>query len=339
MKNYLVKRLNNPASGLKGFIVIYKKRKNYPSLGATRFQYYFFEKEALKDAKDLARLMTYKSALAGLPYGGAKGVILAPKKYSPKEKNRILEAYAHEVNQLAGEFVTGSDMGLGPKDVENLKKKTRFVIGTKVNPEYYTALGVVGALKISLKHIFKSPEFKDRTFFIQGLGKTGLNILKLLTKEKGVKIYASDTDKNAEARVKKVFPKVEIVSSKKAFGIKTDVFMPCAVGGVLNKKNIARIRSKIILGSANNQLADKDIGYLLQKRGVFYAPDYLVNSGGLISVAEELVSKNPSKQSIIKKIERIPKRLEKIILESKKTGLPPNVTADRIAEGIFKKWK
>lgn len=338
MKNYLVKRLSDPVAGLKGFIVIHKKHKNYPSLGATRFLRYSSEREALKDAKNLAHLMTYKSALAGLPYGGAKGVIIAPKKCTPEKKGEILESYAQELNKLGGLLITGSDIGLDFKDVKKLGKNTRFVIGLKANPEYYTAKGVLLSLEAVFKKILGSEDFSGCSFALQGLGKTGFNILKFISKIKGAKIFISDSDKKRMMKARKAFLRAIPVSPLSILNLPCDVFMPCAVGGVLNKKNISRLRAKIVLGSANNQLENKKSAFLLQKRGIFYAPDYLVNSGGLISVAEELESKNPSKRSIIEKIEKIPERLERIMLESEKTGLPPSAVADKMAEKIFNEW-
>lgn len=338
MQNYLVKHLNNPEAGLKGFIVIHKKHKNYPSLGATRFLRYLSEREALKDAKNLAHLMTYKSALAGLPYGGAKGVIIAQKNYTQKKKNKIIESYARELNKLGGLFITGSDIGLDLKDVKGLKENTKFVIGLKANPEYYTAKGIFLSLEAVFKKIFGSKDLSGRSFVLQGLGKTGFNILKFISKNKGAKIFISDSDKKRVIKAKKAFPQTIPVSPASVFGLPCDVFMPCAVGGVLNKKNISRLKAKIVLGSTNNQLESKKSALLLQKRGIFYAPDYLVNSGGLISVAEELESKNPSKKSIMKKIEKMTERLERIMLESGKTGLPPSVVADKMAEKIFNEW-
>ena len=335
-KYKLIRPLHNPKAGLRGFIAIHRKHKNYPSLGATRFWHYRSEAEALKDATNLARLMTYKSAISGLPYGGAKGVIMAPTKCSRAEKNKILAAYAEELNKLGGDFITGSDVGLDMDDVRFLKKKTRFVIGTRFNPEYYTALGVYFSLKTALKNIFGTDNFSQRNFALAGLGKTGMNVLKFISKEKPRRILISDLNKKNVARAKKILPGAKYVSPDKILFQAADVLMPCALGGVLTPKTAKRVKAKLILGSANNQLENSQAGRILKRRGILYAPDYIVNAGGLISVAEEL-SRHPSKKTIVKKVVKIKDTLKKVIKISKKTGKPTSVVADELAEKIFKK--
>jgi len=335
-KYKLIKLLRNPKTGLKGFIVMHKKRKNYPSLGATRFWHYRSEAEALKDATNLARLMTYKSAISSLPYGGAKGVIMAPAKCSHAEKNKILAAYAEELNKLGGDFITGSDVGLNMDDVRFLKKKTRFVIGTRFNPEYYTVLGIYFSLKTALKEVFGVGSFSQRSFALAGLGKTGMNVLKFISKEKPRRIFISDLNKKNVARAKKILPGAEYVSPDRILFQAVDVLMPCALGGVLTSKTAKRVKARLILGSANNQLENSQAGRILKRRGILYAPDYIVNAGGLISVAEEL-SRHPSKKTIVKKIVKIKDTLKKVIKVSRKTGKPTSVVADELAEKIFNK--
>lgn len=329
----LVTHFSDKDSGLRGYVAIHRTIEGHPSLGATRLWSYRSETEALCDSLRLSRLMSYKSALAGLPYGGAKAVLIATPKML-KHRADAFRAYAEKINYLGGQFVTGTDVGVEDKDISLMQKTTNFVIGTKIDPAYYTAISVVNAIEVALDKAVGRPEPSRRKFAIQGIGKTGSNILKLLYKNSDT-IYMADIDKQKLKAIKKKFPKVKIVRPDDIHKQEVDVFVPCALSGVLNSKNIKELRCSVVAGSANNQLNTPAAGDLLYKLGILYAPDYASNAGGLISVVDEMENKRPSKKRILGRIEKVRTMLEKIFEESEKKKIPTNIVANKIAEKIF----
>ncbi|MFA5932135.1 MAG: Glu/Leu/Phe/Val dehydrogenase dimerization domain-containing protein [Candidatus Paceibacterota bacterium] len=328
-------RLDDEATGLKGFIAFHKNQKRVPSFGATRFLEYKTEDDALRDALRLSRLMSYKSAMAGFKYGGAKAVIIRNDEF-PKDK--ILKAYAQKLNELSGKFITGTDVGLDLTDLKKMKRESEYFVGLKSNPEKYTAVGLFFSIEVACKKIFGNESFKDRTFAIQGVGKVGHEFLKIVYKNAG-KIYISDTNIDRLKFIQKLFPKVKIVAPDKIQKQKVDVYMPCALSYALNKKTIGELNCKIITGSANNQLESKDIADKIYEKGIFYGPDYVVNAGGLISVVDEYENKNFDADRIEGKVKKIKKTLEKIMEGSDKEKISPARVADRMAEKIINKLK
>lgn len=322
--------------GLKGFIAIHRFNKNYPSFGATRFWDYKSETDALKDALRLSRTMSYKAALAGLPGGGAKAVLMV-NGFSAQNKHKILKDYARRVNDLSGKFVTGSDVGLTKEDVKKMRRISRYFVGTKTLPEKFTAQGIYVSIKISLKHLFGSDVIENRSFALQGLGKVGYELLKLLYPEKPT-IYVSDIDETKVLKARKEFSKIKVVKADEIYAKSVDVFSPCALSNCINYKNINDLRCKLILGGANNQLENNNISGILHKMGILYIPDYIVNSGGLISVYDEYGNSNPSKRRIKKKVAKISNTLEKILEESSTKKKPPLIIANEIAEKIFESY-
>ncbi|PIR96156.1 MAG: hypothetical protein COT92_02470 [Candidatus Doudnabacteria bacterium CG10_big_fil_rev_8_21_14_0_10_42_18] len=328
----MVSFISDSKRKLKGFISIHRGNTVIPSFGATRFVSYNNSNEALRDALRLSKLMSYKSALAGLKYGGAKGVIILPQKaYS---KTAILKAYCHSLNYLHGHFITGADVGLSGKDVRYMRKQSEFIVGVKVDPVKYTALGMLGALEVSLNEVFGSKSIKGRTFTIQGVGKIGGAMVELLYKE-AKKIIVADVDKKRLTIIKKAFPKIILTTPQKIYTEKSDVFMPCALGHSLTSRTTAKLRSSIILGGANNQLANNTVGELLYKLGILYAPDYVVNAGGLISVVDEYETKNFDDARIKKRLRNIQVVLHSILKESQRSHRASNLVADQMAEKIF----
>ena len=317
---------------LKGFIAIHRLNKNNPSFGATRLWRYSSPKEALLDAIRLSKIMSYKAALSGLPCGGAKAVLIDDGNIS--NKKIFLKEYAHKVNLMKGIFVTGSDVGLSKDDVITMRKTCPYFVGTKTYPERYTALGLYYSIIICLKHVFGNSDIRRRSFAIQGLGKVGLELLKLIS-SKGGNIFVSEIDKEKINLTRKLFPKIKVVKPDEIDRIKVDVYSHCALSHAINYKNLSNLRSPIIAGGANNQLENKEVGELLHKIGILYAPDYIVNSGGLISVYDEYLSGNSRINRVIKKIKRIPSTLNRILLKGKRERKPPFAIADEMAEKIF----
>lgn len=331
--------LNDAKTGLKGFIAVHRNNGEVPSFGATRIWHYESDADALDDALRLSRMMSYKSALAGLPYAGAKGVIiLNSHALDKRERNRLLEAYAENVERLNGQFVTGTDVGLTQKDLDVMNKGSEYIVGFNGDATEHTALGVLYAIETCLGKVFKDESIAGRSFAIQGLGKVGHSIVEFLYKD-AKKIFISDTDKEKVRAVKKKYPKVKVVNPSKIHKQKVDVFSPCALSHELNSKTVVDLSCKIIAGGANNQLENEKIGELLHKLGILYAPDYVINAGGLISVTDEFEYSKYSKERVEKKVTKIKDTLEKIFRLSEKHNKAPNIIADEMAEKIVSRYK
>jgi glutamate dehydrogenase/leucine dehydrogenase len=329
----IVSYIHDKASGMRCFIAIHRGSSKVPSFGATRFVHYKGDSEALDDVLQLSKSMSYKAALAGLKYGGAKGVIMAPRPDS-KLTPAIVKAYAEKVNYFGGHFITGADVGLNGKDVKTMAKSSPYMVGVKSDPVKYTVLGLFYSIQVSLNEYYGSDDFSGRTFAIQGVGKIGSNLLDLIY-GKAKKIVIADLNSEAIKRVKKDYPKVEVVSADEISKQKVDVFSPCALSNAITFKNLKKINAKVIVGGANSQLEHEDVGSLLFKMGILYAPDYVVNSGGLISVVDEYELGVSDNLRTIARVQGIKKTLQKIYDASKKEKTASNIVADRMAEKIF----
>lgn len=331
--------LNDPKTGLRGFIVIHRQNGDTPSFGATRMWHYDSDEEAMDDAFRLSRMMSYKSALAGLPYGGAKGVIiLNHHALDTRKRNRLLEAYAENVERLNGQFITGTDVGLTQKDLDVMNKESEYIVGFNGDATESTALGVFCAMQTCLERVFGTEEIKDRSFAIQGLGKIGSSIIEYVYDD-AKKIFVSDTDKEMVRFVKKKYPKVKVVDPSEIHKQNVDIFSPCALSHAINSETIADLSCKIIAGGANNQLENEKSGELLHKLGILYAPDYVINAGGLISVTDEFEHSKYSRKRVEEKVMKIKDTLNRIFKSSEKHNKAPNIVADEIAKRIVYKYK
>lgn len=318
--------------GLKGFIVVHRDR-GAPSLGATRLWIYASEKEALRDALRLSRLMSYKSALAGLPYGGAKAVLI----HSPgalTDRAAFFRAYAQRVDELVGQFVTGTDVGVNNTDLQVMREATPFVIGDGVNSAYFTAIGVLYGIQESLKYRSGSPEIAGKSFAIQGVGKTGLELLKLIYDEAG-EIFVTDINPGRIALARHFFPKVQVVSPAEIHTQAVEVFAPCALAHALTGATVPELRCKIVAGSANNQLQQEKLGAQLLSRGILYAPDYVINAGGLISVVDQFTNTTHDPDRIKQQLLKIPQSLRGIFERSAREGMAADIIADTMAAEII----
>ncbi len=329
----LITFLYDTESDLRGYIAIHRGGISRPAFGATRLWYYNYEIEALRDTLKLSKMMSYKAALAGLRYGGGKGVIISSPT-SLKNKNLLLKSYARRVNYLGGNFITGTDVGLNKRDLKLMLKETSFMVGVTANPEEFTALGLFYSIQACLREIFDSEEIEKRSFAIQGLGKVGVELLKLIYKD-SAKIFIADIDEARVKAVKKMFPKVRTVRASEIHKQPVDVYSPCALSNSLNDKRIASLRCRIIVGSANNQLENDYIGELLYKLGILYAPDYVVNAGGLISAIDEFENISFSSRRTRKKVANIKNTLQRILIKSRRIHKAPNLVANEMAEKIF----
>ncbi|MBU0546338.1 ThiF family adenylyltransferase [Patescibacteria group bacterium] len=328
----LVVEIDEPKAGLKGFIAIHRINENYPALGATRLWKYNCEEDALRDALRLSRLMSYKSAAAGLPYTGAKAALMADPA-GLENRELFFRTYIEKVNELGGKFVTGTDVGLSDDDLKVMSDHSAFVIGYGVPAAYYTALSVLSGVKAGLREVFGNDDLSVRRFAIQGLGKTGFDLLKLLHSS-GAKIFVADINETILERVKKEFPSILIVNQNDIHKQQVDVFCPCALSGSINNATIKELNCKIIAGAANNQLQDKKLGWELLERNILYAPDYICNAGGIISVVDQFENKIHDNDRILKKIDGLKKSLVSVFGEGKQKRQPTCMVADASFETI-----
>ena len=329
----LVVFLYDPETSLRGFIAIHRGGLKNPSLGATRLWEYESETEALRDALRLSRMMSYKSALAGLKYGGAKAALIASPE-ALRNRKKFFHAYAQKLNYLGGKFITGTDVGVEDADVALMKEKTSYVIGSRVDPARYTARGVFGGIQAALEHLFGSQKLARRSFAVQGLGKTGLGLIAILSQYTS-KIFGADIDPLKVKFAKKRFPRLHVIPSAKIHRQTVDVFVPCALSGSLNSQSISELRCRIVAGSANNQLESEYIGELLHKLGILYVPEYVVNAGGLIAVVDELEHASPNEKRIMRRVMKIKRTLKTIFRRSERHKKATNTVANEMAERIF----
>lgn len=327
----IVLRVSDPAVGLTAFIAIHRAGR-MPSFGATRIWRYSNEQEAFSDALSLSKTMSYKSALAGFPYGGAKGVIVEPQ--TPYGRTALLRSYVRFVDMLGGRFVTGADVGVGITDVKYMAKYSSAIVGSHVDPVAWTVKGYVRGLRVVCRERFGTESLVGRSIAIQGLGKTGKGVLDAIYGECG-RIMVTDVNPKVLADVVKAYPRVKTVAPQTIYMQSVDIFAPCALGGIINETTIDRFRCKAVVGTANGQLTAPDIGERLFHRHILYASDYLVNSGGLIAVVDEYRHSKPDDRRIAKRVSAIGHTLAKIFKESNVRHIPPHRIADQKAEKIF----
>lgn len=320
-------------SGLRGFIAVHRSSHERPSFGATRFWKYPSEIAALRDALGLARTMSYKLAMAGLPYGGAKAVLMAPSRLNGR-RQMLLKIYAERVNYLSGRFITGTDVGLNQDDLHIMRRASAYMVGMKGNVTQSTAFGIMQGIRASLKEVFGSDDIAGRTFAIQGVGKIGGALLRQLYKE-SKNIFIADINRAALSAVLRAFPRARGVLAADIHRQRVDVFAPCAVSRSITHKKAEEVAAKIVAGGANSQLEDRRAGDILHRRGVLYAPDYVVNAGGLISVVDEYEHKNFDSTRVMRRVARIRKNLEDIFAAARRSRRPTHVVADELAERHF----
>lgn len=328
-------RIENSKAGLRAFIAIHNDNRG-PAVGGTRFFPYHSEKEALADVLRLSRGMTYKAALADLPHGGGKAVIIGnPKTDKNKE---LLSAYAEEINELSGQFFTGEDVGMMVDDVKLLKSKTNFIIGATPesdNPSYWTALGVFQAMQAALEEKFSASSTHGKTIAIRGLGKVGRELARLILSAGG-NVIAADIDPDAISIASKELPAIKIVPTEVIHMQDVAVYSPCAMSKDLTSERIDEIKSPIVCGAANSQLATRADGERMHQKGILYIPDYLANAGGIINVVDELHPDGYSIERVKRGVEHIKKTAQKIIRLSKKEKKYPSLIADALAKKNFK---
>ena len=284
---------NDKKTGLKAIIAIHNTNLG-PALGGTRMWNYKSEIEALDDVLRLSRGMSLKASISGLNLGGGKAVIIGDAK---KDKSKILmKRFGDFVESLNGKYITAEDVGITTKDMEYVRSQTEHVTGIPENmggsgdPSPVTAYGVYMGIKASAFFKWNNDNLEEKTVFVQGVGKVGQYLVKYL-KNEGARVFINDID---EEKMQDVATKYQVeIAPKNIFDLNIDIFSPCALGAVLNPKLISKLKCKIIAGGANNQLEnEKRDSLLLSKRNIIFAPDFLINAGGLINVYSELKGKS-----------------------------------------------
>jgi len=330
-KNHLyLFELVNKKAGLYGYIAIHNTNRG-PAVGGTRIYSYKTNKEAIEDAFSLSEAMTYKCALANVPYGGGKGVIILSEG---KQKTKsLLKAYAHEVNKLKGLFYTGEDVGVTEEDVQIMLQESNFFIGKKNqagDPSPFAALSTFFSIQEALKYKYGEDSLKNKTIAIKGMGKVGKRLAELC-KEAGAHIFIADINKNGLGALKEKHGNIQIIEPSLIHTLTVDVYAPCALGNEFTEKNIQQINAKIICGAANNQLSNTAIGNEMFKKGILYVPDYIANAGGLIDVVDELNPKGYNGERVLKNIRKVRKTVSLVLKTSKKLKKPTHIIADEFA--------
>ena len=320
-------------TGLKAIIAIYSTALG-PALGGTRFYPYADEQDALSDVLNLSRSMAYKASLAGLDLGGGKAVILGDPSTTKTEV--LLRAYGRFVQSLNGRYYTACDVGTYPADMDQVARECSFVTGRTVahggagDSSVLTAFGVFQGMRAAAEVAWGSPSLAGRTVGVAGVGKVGHHLVGHLL-EDGASVVIADVSGIAIARVQQQHPAVRVVADADALvASELDVYAPCALGGALTDAVVEKLSARIVCGAANNQLDHAGIEKRLQDRGVLYAPDYMVNAGGLIQVADEL--EGFSFERARQRAERIFETTKNVFALAAEEGVPPAAAADRLAE-------
>jgi leucine dehydrogenase len=319
---------NEPLFGYKGIIAIHDTTMG-PALGGTRFWNYATEADAIVDALRLARGMTYKAAVTGLNLGGGKSVIIGDNK--AKDREMIFRAHGRAVDSLKGRYITAEDVGTSPEDMEFVAMETEHVVGMlgrSGDPSPVTAYGVYMGIKACAHFRYGTDSLEGRHVAVQGVGHVGYYMCKDLA-EDGAKLTVSDIDPEKVARVVEEFG-ATAVDTHAIYDVKADIFAPCALGAVANDDTIPHFQFDIVAGAANNQLARSHHGEALEKKGILYAPDYVINAGGLINVYGEINDWTADRS--MRKAGDIYNTLLRIFERAKREGVPTNVAADSLAE-------
>jgi leucine dehydrogenase len=320
------------ASGLKAIIAIHDTTLG-PALGGTRMWTYESEDAAIEDALRLARGMTYKNAAAGLDLGGGKTVIIGDPH---KDKNpEMFRAFGRFIQGLNGRYITAEDVGTTTEDMDLIHLETEYVTGVSAttpgaagNPSPVTAYGIYKGMKATAKEAFGTDSLEGKTIAVQGVGNVAYALCELLHEE-GANLIVTDINEASVKRAVEAFG-AKAVGPDEIYQADCDIFAPCALGAVINDETIPQLKAKVIAGSANNQLKEEKHGDILHEMGIIYAPDYVINAGGVINVADELAGYN--KERALKKVEVIYSNLERVFEISTRDNIPTYVAADRMAE-------
>ena len=303
-------------AGYRGVVAVHSTALG-PAVGGARFLGYASREEAVTDALRLSRGMTYKNALAGLPLGGGKSVIIGDNR--ARDREAIFRAHGRFVESLGGRYITAEDVGTSPSDMEIVRRETRHVAGLldkSGDPSPVTARGVLRAIEASARFRWGSDDLAGRRVAVQGLGHVGYHLAREL-RAAGARLVVAECD-------------AERVAPSEIYSAEADIFAPCALGGVLNDETIPRLRVEVVAGAANNQLLEARHGDALEARGILYAPDYVANAGGVINGCVELLGWRPGEAR--RKVEEIYDTLLNVFRVARAWAVAPHVAAGRLAE-------
>jgi len=327
---------NDAATGLRAIIAIHSTTLG-PAAGGCRRWSYANDADALTDALRLSRGMTYKNAVAQLPFGGGKAVILA-NDAAPRSDQQF-SALGRAVASLGGRYITAEDVGVSVDDMRCVQQETRFVSGLPQDgdsaggdPSPWTAVGVFLGIQAAIKARLNRNSCDGLTVAVQGVGHVGSHLCQLLH-DAGAKLFVADVNRDNLSAVSAAMP-VEVIAPSDILYADVDVLAPCALGNVLTSATIPRIKAKIIAGAANNQLSTEADGARLAERDILYAPDYVINAGGIISVSHEYHNSSSAEQ-VRSDVAKIPQRLETLFADASESGRPTNELADELARRLI----
>ena len=328
--------VTNEACGLKAIIAVHSTHLG-PAAGGCRYWRYDDDADAVKDALRLSRGMSYKNAMAGLPLGGGKSVIIADDKH-PKTPE-MLHVFGKAVDHLCGRYITAEDVGMSVADMIEIRRQTPFVAGLPVeddevggDPGPHTSLGVFLGIKAAVRRALGKDSLNGLHVALQGAGSVATGVA-LHAAQEGARLSIADVRQD---KAKKLADATggKVISTEEILGLEADVLSPCALGAILDEQTITALHVPIVAGGANNQLATPEDGPRLHSRGILYAPDYVINAGGIINVCTEYLRDGDS-SLVRKRIEGIPDRLEQIWAESAETGRDPGSVADAMAQRLI----
>ena len=323
-------------SGLRAIIALHSTHLG-PAAGGTRMWHYADDRDALTDALRLSRGMSYKNAMAGLPLGGGKAVILADANRT--KTPQMLAAFGRAVDRLGGNYVTAEDVGMSVADMIAIREQTRFVAGLPVaggevggDPGPHTSLGVFLGIKAAVRRALGKDSLAGLHLALQGAGSVAGGVARLAAAE-GARLSIADVD---AMRAQKLAAETDgrVVPADAILGLDADVLSPCALGAILTETTIAALKVPIVAGGANNQLETREDGARIQARGILYAPDYVINAGGIINVSTEYLDDGDA-GLVRQRIDAIPGRLETIWAEAAATGSNPAAVADAMAQKLI----
>ena len=325
-------------AGLKAYIAIHDTTLG-PALGGTRIWPHATNDDAVMDVLRLAKAMTYKAAAAGLPLGGGKGLVVADPRTDKTEA--MFRSYGRFVDSMGGRYITTEDVGATAREMEWISRETKHVVGLPEsmggsgNPAVVTGYGLYHAMRACAEAVWGSDSLEGRTVAMQGFGNVANSIANYL-KEAGARIVVADIFEGPRKKAAEMG--VEVVAPEDIYGVEADVFAPCALGGVLNVDTIPRLRAPIVCGAANNQLREPEDAERLKERGIVYAPDYIVNAGGVINVYFEHIGPYDREKALAKAAE-IHDTTARVLKRSREEGITTVQAADAIAEQRIEKAK
>lgn len=323
---------SDPAVNLKAIVAIHDTTLG-PALGGTRIWNYASDEEAIEDALRLSRGMTYKNSISGLNLGGGKAVIIADPKVDKSEA--FFRSYGRFIHSLNGRYITAEDVNTTVEDIMHIFKETPYVAGVSMedggsgNPSPWTALGVYRGMQAAAEYVYGNKSLKGKIVALQGAGSVGTFLAKHLDNE-GAKIFFTDINPMNIERLKREVPSATLVNPEEIYDVAADIYAPCALGATINDETIHRLKVKIVCGAANNQLKENRHGDMLKEKGILYAPDYLVNGGGVMNVSLEF--DGWTKEKAEKMVNTIFEATLNVFKVASKENIPVYKATDLIAE-------